>query len=51
VPCLDLGATALAPKAALAAAGTINATIAALAKAFSERDIEDGVKSIVDDRC
>jgi hypothetical protein len=35
----------------LAAVGTINAAIAALARAFSERDIADGVKSIIDDRC
>jgi len=38
------GATALAPTAALAAVGTINAAISALAKAFSERGIADGVQ-------
>jgi NAD(P)-dependent dehydrogenase (short-subunit alcohol dehydrogenase family) len=41
---LTSGATALAPKAALAAVGTINAAIAALAKAFSERGVADGVQ-------
>jgi 3-oxoacyl-[acyl-carrier protein] reductase len=41
---LTSGATALAPKPALAAVGTINAAIAALAKAFSERGIADGVQ-------
>jgi 3-oxoacyl-[acyl-carrier protein] reductase len=38
------GASALAPKASLAAVGTINAAICALAKAFSERGIEEGVQ-------
>jgi NAD(P)-dependent dehydrogenase (short-subunit alcohol dehydrogenase family) len=41
---LTSGATALNPKAALAAVGTINAAISALAKAFSERGIADGVQ-------
>jgi NAD(P)-dependent dehydrogenase (short-subunit alcohol dehydrogenase family) len=41
---LTSGASALAPKAALAAVGTINAAISALAKAFSERGIADGVQ-------
>lgn len=41
---LTSGATALAPKAALAAVATINAAITALAKAFSERGIVDGVQ-------
>jgi len=41
---LTSGATASAPKAALAAVATINAAIAALAKAFSERGIADGVQ-------
>jgi 3-oxoacyl-[acyl-carrier protein] reductase len=41
---LTSGATALAPKPALAAVATINAAIAALAKAFSERGIADGVQ-------
>jgi 3-oxoacyl-[acyl-carrier protein] reductase len=41
---LTSGATALAPKPALAAVATINAAIAALAKAFSERGIVDGVQ-------
>ena len=41
---LTSGATALAPKAALAAVGTINAAITALAKAFSERGVADGVQ-------
>ena len=41
---LTSGATALAPKPALAAVGTINAAITALAKAFSERGIVDGVQ-------
>ena len=41
---LTSGATALAPKAALAAVATINAAITALAKAFSERGIADGVQ-------
>ena len=38
------GNSALFPKAAYAAAGTINAAIAALAKAFSDRGIADGVQ-------
>jgi 3-oxoacyl-[acyl-carrier protein] reductase len=41
---LTSGATAMAPKPALAAVATINAAIAALAKAFSERGIADGVQ-------
>ncbi|MGA7439328.1 MAG: SDR family oxidoreductase [Luteibacter sp.] len=41
---LTSGATALAPKPAFAAVGSINAAIAALAKAFSERGIDDGVQ-------
>lgn len=41
---LTSGATALAPKPVLAAVATINAAIAALAKAFSERGIADGVQ-------
>jgi NAD(P)-dependent dehydrogenase (short-subunit alcohol dehydrogenase family) len=41
---LTSGASALAPKPALAAVATINAAIAALAKAFSERGITDGVQ-------
>jgi 3-oxoacyl-[acyl-carrier protein] reductase len=41
---LTSGATALAPKPALAAVATINAAIAAVAKAFSERGIADGVQ-------
>ncbi|WP_036261813.1 SDR family oxidoreductase [Methylocapsa aurea] len=38
------GSSALAPKAALAAVGTINAAISALAKAFAERGVTDGVQ-------
>jgi NAD(P)-dependent dehydrogenase (short-subunit alcohol dehydrogenase family) len=38
------GNSAVAPKAAQAAVGTINAAIAALAKAFAERGIADGVQ-------
>ncbi len=38
------GNSALFPKAAYAAVGTINAAIAALAKAFSDRGIADGVQ-------
>jgi len=38
------GNSAVSPKAAYAAVGTINAAIAALAKAFSDRGIEDGVQ-------
>lgn len=41
---LTSGASALSPKPALAAVGTINAAITALAKAFSERGITDGVQ-------
>jgi len=41
---LTSGASALAPKAAAAAIGTINAAINALAKAFSERGVADGVQ-------
>jgi 3-oxoacyl-[acyl-carrier protein] reductase len=38
------GNSALFPKAPYAAAGTINAAIVALAKAFSDRGIADGVQ-------
>jgi 3-oxoacyl-[acyl-carrier protein] reductase len=38
------GNSALFPKAPYAAVGTINAAIVALAKAFSDRGIEDGVQ-------
>ncbi|WP_237481456.1 SDR family oxidoreductase [Lichenibacterium dinghuense] len=38
------GTTAYAPKASLAAVGTINAAILALAKAFAERGIGDGLQ-------
>jgi NAD(P)-dependent dehydrogenase (short-subunit alcohol dehydrogenase family) len=38
------GNSALFPKAAYAAVGTINAAIVALAKAFSDRGIADGVQ-------
>jgi 3-oxoacyl-[acyl-carrier protein] reductase len=38
------GSSALAPKASLAAVGTINAAISALAKAFAERGVIDGVQ-------
>ncbi|MES2349372.1 MAG: SDR family oxidoreductase [Pseudomonadota bacterium] len=41
---LTSGATALAPKAAMAAVGTVNAAVNALAKAFSERGVVDGVQ-------
>jgi 3-oxoacyl-[acyl-carrier protein] reductase len=41
---LTSGASALAPKASLAAVGTINAAISALAKAFAERGVRDGVQ-------
>lgn len=41
---LTSGASAAEPKPSLAAVGTINAAISALAKAFSERGIEDGVQ-------
>lgn len=40
------GASADAPKPEFAAVGTINAAIVALAKAFSERGIRDGVQSM-----
>ena len=38
------GNSALFPKAPYAAVGTINAAIVALAKAFSDRGIADGVQ-------
>ncbi|MET7826954.1 SDR family oxidoreductase [Streptomyces sp. NPDC005386] len=38
------GNSAISPKAPYAGVGTINAAIAALAKAFSDRGIEDGVQ-------
>jgi 3-oxoacyl-[acyl-carrier protein] reductase len=38
------GTSALTPKASLAAVGTINAAILALAKAFAERGIKEGVQ-------
>ena len=38
------GTSALTPKASLAAVGTINAAVSALAKAFAERGIGDGVQ-------
>jgi 3-oxoacyl-[acyl-carrier protein] reductase len=38
------GTTAITPKAAFAAVGTINAAIMALSKAFAERGVEDGVQ-------
>ncbi|MCJ8144101.1 SDR family oxidoreductase [Ancylobacter sp. A5.8] len=38
------GTSACTPKASLAAVGTINAAILALAKAFADRGIEDGVQ-------
>ncbi|MFG1397962.1 SDR family oxidoreductase [Roseixanthobacter pseudopolyaromaticivorans] len=38
------GTTASTPKASLAAVGTINAAILALAKAFADRGIKDGVQ-------
>jgi NAD(P)-dependent dehydrogenase (short-subunit alcohol dehydrogenase family) len=38
------GNSAVSPKASNAAVGTINAAISALAKAFSDRGIEDGVQ-------
>jgi 3-oxoacyl-[acyl-carrier protein] reductase len=38
------GSSAVAPKASLAAVGAINAAIAALAKAFAERGVTDGVQ-------
>ena len=41
---LTSGTSAEAPKAAFAAIGTINAAIAALAKAFSDRGVKDGVQ-------
>ncbi len=41
---LTSGASAMTPKASAAAIGTINAAINALAKAFSERGVGDGVQ-------
>jgi NAD(P)-dependent dehydrogenase (short-subunit alcohol dehydrogenase family) len=41
---LTSGTSAVVPKAAFAAVGAINAAIACLAKAFSERGIEEGVQ-------
>jgi len=41
---LTSGASAMAPKASAAAIGTINAAVNALAKAFSERGVVDGVQ-------
>lgn len=41
---LTSGASALAPKAGAAAIGAINAAVSALAKAFSERGVTDGVQ-------
>jgi 3-oxoacyl-[acyl-carrier protein] reductase len=41
---LTSGASAMAPKAAGAAVATINAAVNALAKAFSERGVADGVQ-------
>ena len=38
------GTSAYAPKASLAAVGTINAAILALAKAFADRGVKDGVQ-------
>jgi 3-oxoacyl-[acyl-carrier protein] reductase len=38
------GTSAIVPKAALGAVGTINAAISAMAKAFAERGIGDGVR-------
>lgn len=38
------GTSATAPKAALALVGTINAAIAALAKAFADRGLKDGIR-------
>lgn len=38
------GASALTPKASLAVVGTINAGIVALAKAFADRGVKDGVQ-------
>ncbi len=38
------GSSAVAPKASLAAVGAINAAIAALANAFAERGVADGVQ-------
>ena len=38
------GTSALTPKASLDAVGTINAAILALAKAFAERGVEDGIQ-------
>jgi 3-oxoacyl-[acyl-carrier protein] reductase len=41
---LTSGASALTPKPSFAAVGVINAAIVALAKAFSERGVDDGVQ-------
>jgi 3-oxoacyl-[acyl-carrier protein] reductase len=41
---LTSGASAMAPRASSAAVGTINAAINALAKAFAERGVTDGVQ-------
>lgn len=38
------GSSAITPKAALAAVGTINAAISAMAKAFAERGVADGIQ-------
>ena len=38
------GTAAITPKASLAAVGTINAAISALAKAFAERGVKEGVQ-------
>ena len=38
------GSSAITPKAAFAAVGTINAAISAMAKAFAERGVADGVQ-------
>lgn len=38
------GSSAITPKAALVAVGTINAAISALAKAFAERGVADGIQ-------
>jgi 3-oxoacyl-[acyl-carrier protein] reductase len=42
--CADVGEFGVVPQAAYAAVGTINAAIVALAKAFSDRGITDGVQ-------
>lgn len=41
---LTSGNSALFPKAAYAAVGTINAAIVALAKAFADKGLKDGVQ-------